>query len=193
VRGAGLRRQGKESFQLQTSIKGSLATSPDFSACTRSKLFKGKQTESRDPGGRERNAAPALYDRSAKPLLTVGSKSVLELALRWVSRNGTRDIYIAGNLYNEGLSRPPASYILRRWEPMVSEDHLLRGKGTARSIGALSLLREELDETFLVINGGCVDRRHEALMPPKSIWADRCRQPPRTEHDSPERIEYHTK
>ena len=83
-----------------------------------------------------------------KPLLPVGSKPVLELLLRWVRRNGARDVYITTG-YLGHLIRAFCGDG-RQWDLNIiySEE-----RETLGTIGALSLLREELNETFLVING----------------------------------------
>src|ERR1700731_2549862 len=83
-----------------------------------------------------------------KPLMPVGSKPVLELLLKWLRRNGTRDVYVTtgylGRLIRgfagEGHPGDPRSPYTGEAEPLGP-------------IGALSLLRDELDSTFLVING----------------------------------------
>jgi NDP-mannose synthase len=83
-----------------------------------------------------------------KPLMPVGSKPVLEIALKWLRRNGLRDIYITtgylGNLI-QGVCGNGS-----QWDLDIRYTEELEPLGT---IGALSLLRDELDSTFLVING----------------------------------------
>jgi NDP-sugar pyrophosphorylase family protein len=83
-----------------------------------------------------------------KPLLPVGSKPVLEVLLRWVRRNGVKDVYITtgylGHLIRTFCGDGS------RWDLRTTYSEENEPLGT---IGALSLLREELDETFLVING----------------------------------------
>jgi NDP-sugar pyrophosphorylase family protein len=83
-----------------------------------------------------------------KPLMPVGSKPVLELLLKWLRRNGIRDVYITtgylGNLI-QGVCGDG-----RQWDLDIRYTEEREPLGT---IGALSLLRAELDDTFLVING----------------------------------------
>lgn len=83
-----------------------------------------------------------------KPLMPVGSKPVLELLLKWLRRNGIRDVYITtgylGNLIQGVCGNG------RQWDLDIRYTEEREPLGT---IGALSLLREELDGTFLVING----------------------------------------
>jgi NDP-sugar pyrophosphorylase family protein len=83
-----------------------------------------------------------------KPLLPVGSKPVLELLLRWVRRNGAREVYITtgylGHLIRTFCGDGS------QWDLTITYSEEKEPLGT---IGALGLLRDELDETFLVING----------------------------------------
>jgi NDP-sugar pyrophosphorylase family protein len=83
-----------------------------------------------------------------KPLMPVGSKPVLELLLKWLRRNGIREVYITtghlGHLIRsfcgDGSQWNLRIYYTEEPEPL----------GT---VGALSLLRDELDTRFLVLNG----------------------------------------
>lgn len=82
-----------------------------------------------------------------KPLMPVGTKPVLELLLKWLRRNGIRDVFITTG-YLGHLIRSVCGDG-RQWD--------LRLKYTAEpeplgTLGALSLLREDLDGTFLVVN-----------------------------------------
>jgi mannose-1-phosphate guanylyltransferase len=83
-----------------------------------------------------------------KPLMPVGSKPVLELLLKWLRRNGIGDVYITtgylGNLIR-GVCGDG-----RQWDLNIKYTEESEPLGT---IGALSLLRDGLDSTFLVING----------------------------------------
>ncbi len=83
-----------------------------------------------------------------KPLMPVGSKPVLELLLQWLRRSGVREVYITtgylGHLIRSFCGDG------RRWNLRIEYTEESEPRGT---IGALSLLREELDSTFLVING----------------------------------------
>ncbi|MBV1797535.1 sugar phosphate nucleotidyltransferase [Siccirubricoccus sp. G192] len=83
-----------------------------------------------------------------KPLMPVASKPVLELLLNWLRRNNVRDVYITtgylGHLIKSFCNG--------------GEQCNLRIKYTAEkeplgTIGPLSMLREELNETFMVVNG----------------------------------------
>jgi mannose-1-phosphate guanylyltransferase len=83
-----------------------------------------------------------------KPLLPVGSKPVLELLLRWVRRNGFTDVYITTG-YLGHLIRAFCGDG-HQWDMHITYSEEREPLGT---IGALNLLRQELDEPFLVING----------------------------------------
>ncbi len=83
-----------------------------------------------------------------KPLLPVGSKPVLELLLRWVRRNGSREVYITTG-YLGHLIRAFCGDG-KQWDLSITYSEEREPLGT---IGALNLLREELDDPFLVING----------------------------------------
>ncbi len=83
-----------------------------------------------------------------KPLLPVGSKPVLELLLRWLRRNGSRDVYITTG-YLGHLIRAYCGDG-HQWDLRITYSEEREPLGT---IGALNLLRKELAEPFLVING----------------------------------------
>lgn len=83
-----------------------------------------------------------------KPLMPVGSKPVLELLLKWLRRNGTHEAYITTG-YLGHLIRSVCGDG-RQWDLRVTYTEETEPLGT---IGALTLLRKELDNTFLVING----------------------------------------
>jgi NDP-sugar pyrophosphorylase family protein len=90
-----------------------------------------------------------------KPLLPVGSKPVLELLLRWLRRNGTSHVYITTG-YLGHLIRTFCGDG-RQWDVAIEYSEEREPLGT---IGALSLLREQLDSTFLVINGDVLTDLH---------------------------------
>lgn len=83
-----------------------------------------------------------------KPLMPVGTKPVLELLLRWLRRNGTRQAYITTGY----LGHVIRSFCRdgKQWDLQITYTEELEPLGT---VGALSLLRDELDETFLMVNG----------------------------------------
>lgn len=86
-----------------------------------------------------------------KPLMPVGSKPVLELLLKWLRRNGIDEVYITTGYLGHLIQ----SYCGdgRQWDLKIHYTEETEPLGT---IGALSLLREQLDETFLVLNGDVV-------------------------------------
>jgi mannose-1-phosphate guanylyltransferase len=83
-----------------------------------------------------------------KPLMPVGTKPVLELLLKWLRRNGTDQAYVTtGHL----------GHLIRsycgdggQWDLRITYTEEREPLGT---VGALGLLRKELDSTFLMING----------------------------------------
>ena len=83
-----------------------------------------------------------------KPLMPIGTKPILELLLKWLRRNGIRDVYITTG-YLGDLIR---SYCGdgRQWDLRIEYTEEREPLGT---MGALALLRDKLDSTFLVLNG----------------------------------------
>jgi NDP-sugar pyrophosphorylase family protein len=83
-----------------------------------------------------------------KPLMPVGSQPVLELLLKWLRRNGTRDVFITTGYLGHLIKTVCGDG--RQWDMRVEYTDEPQPLGT---IGALTLLREELDDSFLVVNG----------------------------------------
>jgi NDP-sugar pyrophosphorylase family protein len=83
-----------------------------------------------------------------KPLMPVGSKPVLELLLKWLRRNGFRDVYITTGYLGDLIRGFCGDG--NQWDLDIRYTEEREPLGT---VGALSLLRDELDSTFLVING----------------------------------------
>jgi len=83
-----------------------------------------------------------------KPLMPIGAKPALELLLKWLRRHGTHHAYITTG-YLGHLIR---SYCGDggQWDLQISYTEETEPLGT---MGALSLLRNELDDTFLMLNG----------------------------------------
>jgi mannose-1-phosphate guanylyltransferase len=83
-----------------------------------------------------------------KPLMPVGSRPVLELLLKWLRRNDAREIYITtgylGHLIRSFCGDG------HQWDTSITYTEESEPLGT---IGPLSLLRNELDATFMVFNG----------------------------------------
>lgn len=83
-----------------------------------------------------------------KPLMPVGAKSVLEVLLKWLRRNGVREAFITTG-YLGHLIRTVCGDG-GQWDLKIHYTEEVEPLGT---IGPLSLLREKLDSTFLVLNG----------------------------------------
>jgi mannose-1-phosphate guanylyltransferase len=83
-----------------------------------------------------------------KPLMPVGGKPVLELLLKWLRRNGTSEAYVTtghlGDLIRSFCGDG------RQWDLRITYTSETEPLGT---VGALGLLRDKLDCTFLVVNG----------------------------------------
>ena len=83
-----------------------------------------------------------------KPLMPVRSKPVLELLLQWLRRNDFREVFITTG-YLAHLIRSFCGDG-HRWGMQISYTSEREPLGT---VGPLTLLRDELDAAFLVING----------------------------------------
>jgi NDP-sugar pyrophosphorylase family protein len=83
-----------------------------------------------------------------KPLMPIGSRPVLELLLKWLRRNGIKDVFITTG-YLGHLIRSVCGDG-SQWNMRITYTQELEALGT---IGPLSLLREHLDAPFLVLNG----------------------------------------
>lgn len=83
-----------------------------------------------------------------KPLMPIGSRPVLELVLKWLRRNGIKDVFITTG-YLGHLIRSVCGDG-SQWNMRITYTQEVEPLGT---IGPLSLVREHLDEPFLVLNG----------------------------------------
>lgn len=83
-----------------------------------------------------------------KPLMPVGSRPVLELLLKWLRRNGAQEIYITTGYLGHLIQSFCGDG--RQWDMRIKYTEEGEPLGT---IGPLSLLRDNLDDTFLVLNG----------------------------------------
>ena len=83
-----------------------------------------------------------------KPLMPVGARPVLEMLLKWLRRNSVQEIFITTG-YLGHLIRTVCGDG-RQWDMSI---HYTEEKEPLGTIGPLSLLRDRLDTTFLVING----------------------------------------
>jgi NDP-sugar pyrophosphorylase family protein len=83
-----------------------------------------------------------------KPLMPVGSRPVLELVLRWLRRNGMQDVYITTGYLGDLIRTVCADG--QQWDMRLKYTEEKEPLGT---IGPLSMLRDQLSSTFLVLNG----------------------------------------
>ena len=83
-----------------------------------------------------------------KPLMPIGARPVLELVLKWLRRNGIREVFITTG-YLGHLIRSVCGDG-NQWNMQITYTQELEPLGT---IGPLSLVREALNEPFLVLNG----------------------------------------
>lgn len=83
-----------------------------------------------------------------KPLMPIGARPVVELLLKWLRRNGIKDVYITtgylGHLIRSFCGDGT------QWGININYVHELEPLGT---VGALALMRDKLESTFLVLNG----------------------------------------
>lgn len=86
-----------------------------------------------------------------KPLMPVQSQPVLELLLKWLRRNDLREIYITTGYLGHLIKSFCGDG--RRWDLRIRYTDEPAPLGT---VGPLSLLRDELDSTFLVLNGDVI-------------------------------------
>lgn len=86
-----------------------------------------------------------------KPLMPVQSQPVLELLLKWLRRNDVRDVYITTGYLGHLIKTFCGDG--RQWDLRIRYTDERVPLGT---VGPLGMLREELDSTFLVINGDVI-------------------------------------
>ncbi len=86
-----------------------------------------------------------------KPLMPVGEYPVIEMLLKWLCRNGIQDVSITigylGHLIRSLCGDG------RQWDMDISYSEEPKPLGT---IGPLLLIKEQLAETFLVLNGDLI-------------------------------------
>ena len=83
-----------------------------------------------------------------KPLMPVRSEPVLELLIKWLRRNDIRDVYITTGYLGHLIKSFCGDG--EQWDVNIRYTEEKEPLGT---IGPLSMLREELDSSFMVING----------------------------------------
>ena len=83
-----------------------------------------------------------------KPLLPIGEKSVLEIQITRLAKYGFKDIYFATNYKSEYIANFFGDGSKYGVKLTISKENTPLG-----TAGPLSLLRKELNEPFLVMNG----------------------------------------
>ena len=83
-----------------------------------------------------------------KPMIPVGGVPVIEILLKWLRRNGTREAYITTGYLGHLLKALCGDG--KQWDLEIKYSEEPEPLGT---VGALSLIRDDLDQTFLVLNG----------------------------------------
>lgn len=83
-----------------------------------------------------------------KPLMPIGGVPVIEMLLKWLRRNGVDQTYVTTG-YLGHLIRALCGDG-RQWDIKIQYSEEPEPLGT---VGALSLLKDQLNETFLVLNG----------------------------------------
>jgi NDP-sugar pyrophosphorylase family protein len=83
-----------------------------------------------------------------KPLMPVCGQPVLALLLKWLRRNGASEAYITTGYLGHLIQSVCGDG--RQWDLHITYTEETEPLGT---VGALSLLRDKLDGTFLVVNG----------------------------------------
>lgn len=83
-----------------------------------------------------------------KPLMPVQSQPVLELLIKWLRRNDVRDVFITTGYLGHIIKSFCGDG--QKWDMRISYTEEADPLGT---IGPLSMLRDQLHEPFMVING----------------------------------------
>lgn len=83
-----------------------------------------------------------------KPLMPIGSRPVLELLLKWLRRNGISEVYVTTGYLGHLIRSFCADG--KQWNLSIRYTQEIEPLGT---IGPLSLLRDEINCPFFVLNG----------------------------------------
>lgn len=83
-----------------------------------------------------------------KPLMPVGEFPIIEILLKWLRRNGISEIYITTGYLGHLIKTLCGDG--RQWDCHITYTDEKEPLGT---IGPLNLIRDQLNETFLVLNG----------------------------------------
>ena len=86
-----------------------------------------------------------------KPMMPVGEHPVIELLLRWLRRNGVDEVLITTGYLGHLLRMLCGDG--SRWDMHIQYTEETEPMGT---VGALGLLRDQLTEPFLVLNGDLI-------------------------------------
>lgn len=86
-----------------------------------------------------------------KPLMPVGELPVIELLLKWLRRNGISEVLITTGYLGHLIKALCADG--SAWDMQITYSEETEPLGT---VGALDLVRDHLDDTFLVLNGDLI-------------------------------------
>jgi len=86
-----------------------------------------------------------------KPLMPVSGTPVIEMLIKWLRRNGTDQAYITTGYLGHLIKALCGNG--DQWDMSIEYSEEPEPLGT---VGALTLLEKELDETFLVLNGDLI-------------------------------------
>lgn len=86
-----------------------------------------------------------------KPMMPVGEIPVLEMTLKWLRRNGVQDAYITTGYLGHLIKTFCGDG--SQWSMNIEYSDEKEPMGT---VGALNLLKNKLDSTFLVLNGDLI-------------------------------------
>jgi len=86
-----------------------------------------------------------------KPLMPVGELPVIELLLKWLRRNGISEVIITTGYLGHLIKSLCGNG--ENWDMQITYSEENEPLGT---VGALSLVRDYLDDTFLVLNGDLI-------------------------------------
>ncbi len=86
-----------------------------------------------------------------KPLMPVGELPVIELLLKWLRRNGISEVLVTTGYLGHLIKALCGDG--QSWDMHITYSEETQPLGT---VGALDLVREHLDDTFLVLNGDLI-------------------------------------
>jgi len=86
-----------------------------------------------------------------KPLMPVGHMPVIEILLKWLRRNGVREVYVTVGYLGHLIKALCGDG--NQWDMAIHYSDEPEPLGT---IGPLKLLQDRLTETFLVLNGDLI-------------------------------------